>query len=352
MARVTGLAPSSVRAGAMKSALQAKSLHGAAEPELLLLADAGDQRLWSLLLSAVCVGETHFFRHREHFELVADRVRSAAKRPIRAWSAGCATGEEAYSLAAWLLQLLGEGQAEVLGTDLLESHVATARIGTYRRWSLRKEAPLLAPVVSAVAHEQSAPYHEASQFSVIPQVRAITSFATHNLLSPLPAEFGAFELVFCRNVFIYFQPWAVRAAMDQLLAALSPDGVLVLGPLDPVEGHVDLAQAKLLGPGVYQRRGTSSGRLSSVPARSAASEASDPTSGQQRVACHAPVTALTNSLAPGSAAVALHVQVLEFLEVGEFRSADAALARLTQVHADYVPGLFERALLHHRLGRV
>jgi len=126
-----------------------------APEEVLQRAAARETAVVHALCQAVSVGETFFFRHPEHFRWIASsllpELLDGGRRSIDAWSAGCATGEEAYSIAACLLDLLPWPRTvsvEVLGTDLLERNLVVARTGEYGAWSRRPSGPVLHPVFS------------------------------------------------------------------------------------------------------------------------------------------------------------------------------------------------------------
>src|SRR5207245_973212 len=120
--------------------------------EVLPRAAARELAVVHALCQAVSVGETYFFRHPDHFRWVAKsflpELLQGGRSSIRAWSAGCATGEEAYSIAACLLDLLPWPRTvslEVVGTDLLERNLAAARVGEYGAWSQRPSGPVRPP---------------------------------------------------------------------------------------------------------------------------------------------------------------------------------------------------------------
>src|SRR5262249_33703316 len=158
--------------------------------------------------SALLVGETYFFRQAEHFELlVASAIPDLAHEvegPIRAWSAGCSTGEEAYSIAACFLAARPQVQAEVCGTDISPSSLETARGGGYSRWSSRQSAPPIFQVHQLVGPDR---------LQVLPEVQALTRFVEHNLLEPAQPVLGEFHVIFCRNVLAYFSAPAARIAL-------------------------------------------------------------------------------------------------------------------------------------------
>ncbi|HUJ24552.1 MAG TPA: CheR family methyltransferase [Myxococcales bacterium] len=295
------------------------------EPEdVLRRAAAGERRVVHALCQAVSVGETFFFRQPEHFRTIASTLLPELMEQrvpaVRAWSAGCATGEEPYSLAACLLDLLPPGIAvEVLGTDLLERNLAAARAGVYGAWSQRPSAPMLHQLFHPVAGERVA---------VDERVRAATRFAEHNLLTPAPGEF---EIVFCRNVLVYFSPQAASAAVRHLAAAVAPGGALFFGSMDVGEPPPGLVA---MGPPELQIFRRTDARAAKRP----------PPPLPPRTTT--PFPPLKRPPEP----VALHLRALVHIERGEKKRAEAELGQLAREVPDYVPGILERALLHVRLG--
>jgi chemotaxis methyl-accepting protein methylase len=324
----SGFQPESVAREAVRRALE----HELAKPQtlhdVLRRAQARDPDLVRVVREAIGVRETYFFRHPEHFELAAARVAGLAEGGVvRAWSAGCATGEEAWSLAATIVANLN-GRADptqqmVLGTDIHAPALDQARTGTYRPSSQRPSGPLLYPVVS----------NTGGRLVVNPQLRAITSFAVHDLRDPPPGEF---ELIFCRNVLIYFKRDAAREVLARLASALVPGGLLAFGTIDV--DAADLPQLVRIGRpelNVFTTR-------PSVRAR------------KRPTTLAAPATTLVPVAAPSPAvpeqALALHRRALMWIETGGRGSADKALAELNRAYPDYVPGILERALAHARNG--
>jgi chemotaxis methyl-accepting protein methylase len=297
---------------------------GVSPAELLERVMARDPEIVPALERAVAVGETYFFRQPQHFELVAREV--AARRPpavVRAWSAGCATGEEAYSLAATLFDAAPSADASVLGTDLVAEHVATARSASYDRRSLRGRAPMY----------RLGPPSDGETVGIDERLRAVTRFEPHNLLEPLPEAYGRFDVVLCRNVLVYFTPAAQRAAVAHLTAALAEGGIVLFGPLDLVEPPAGLVP---VGPPELQ-----AWRRPWAPEPIAAARARTP---------GALPRLRRAGRGPHDTAVSLHVRALERLDAGELRGAAALLDELVRREPEYVPGLVERALVHMRHG--
>ncbi|MHB8875729.1 MAG: CheR family methyltransferase, partial [Myxococcaceae bacterium] len=248
-AALTGFSPAAIRREAVVAVLAAMRLRGFPDAELLEACRANDEELGSALCEAVLVGETYFFRHPEHFEFAAARLASVRARPgrvLRAWSAGCSSGEEAYSLAACLLAVTRGAAAavEVVGTDLNPGALARAKVATYGPWSLRDSGPLLYPVLERAPD---------AKLRVLDGVRLVTRFERHNLLSPAAPLFGQFDLVFCRNALTYFTPAAVKLALSNLTAALAPGGALVLATMEADEAPEGLERIGPPGLQIFAR---------------------------------------------------------------------------------------------------
>jgi chemotaxis protein methyltransferase CheR len=319
----TGFSADAILPDAIRRAVESL---GSTPEELVARAAARDRAVVHALCQAVSVGETFFFRHPDQFgwvarELVPELVASS-RSSVRAWGAGCATGEEAYSLAACLLDSMPPGLAvEVLGTDLLERNLAIARRAVYGAWSCRPSGPQL----HRVLHEDGS-----GKRCVDERVRSVTRFELHNLLDSAPAR--SFDLIFCRNVLVYFSPAAAQSVVRHLIEALAPSGALLFGPMDLAEVPAGLARCGAPELQIYRR-----------PTSRAAHER--PTPAQKDVVAHA-----VPRPAPPPEPVALHLRALVHIERGEKAVALRALTELCTLVPEYVPGILERALLHVRDG--
>jgi chemotaxis protein methyltransferase CheR len=195
------------------------------------------------MLNCICTNETRFFREPQQFELLVERVVPAwrdlaahgqRERRLRVWSAACATGEEPYSLAMLLLRLLPPSDGwvvEVLGTDISTRALAKARDGVYPI-ERREEIPrdLFTRVMQRSAGSRG------TSMAVGPEARAIVRFERHNLCGDAGPVGRAFDLVFCRNVLIYFDAATKTRVVGQVLRRLRPDGLLFLGHAEALSG--------------------------------------------------------------------------------------------------------------------
>jgi chemotaxis protein methyltransferase CheR len=193
------------------------------------------------------VGETYFFRDRASLTALEQHVLPsliAAQRvkgilQLRVWSAGCATGEEPYSLAILLDRLLPDRShwyVMIRATDINPEALEAAQRGLYRAWSLRETPVWL--------RERYFCRRSAATFEVDPQMRRMVTFGPCNLADDADlatvANTNSVDVILCRNVLMYFTPEAQRAVVAQFHRALAPGGWLVVGAVE--------ASAELLRP--------------------------------------------------------------------------------------------------------
>lgn len=169
------------------------------------------------LATSLAIGETAFLRRPAHFTALSQLLSTLPENggAPRIWSAGCSTGEEAYSLAAVL------PGAKIFATDVREDAIAQARLGRYRLRSLRGLDP----------HGLSWLDTRGDRLEVRPELRQRVEFRVHNLVhDPYPE---GFDVIFCRNVLLYFRAEVAAAVLARLIDSLHPGGVLFLGDFDP-----------------------------------------------------------------------------------------------------------------------
>ncbi len=204
---------------------------------------ARDPDAIAALVEQVVVGETAFWRHPEQLAAMT-RLVAEAPGPLRVWSAGCATGEEPWSVAIALLDAGREGKGDrILATDVSSRALAAAAEGVYGVRALRK----LPPALAARWLEGDA------QRCVRSELRSLVELRRHNLVAD-PAPPGPFDVVLCRNVLIHFEPRAAGAVLRRLAGALRPGGLLVLGPIElPLAAGVELEWVDEAGATLLRR---------------------------------------------------------------------------------------------------
>jgi two-component system CheB/CheR fusion protein len=174
------------------------------------------------------IGVTRFFRDPEAFALLEQRIlpelltREPRNVPLRLWVAGCATGEEAYSLAILLQELAaayGDRPIKIFATDVHRGSLEQATLGVYGEDAIANVSP-----------DRLARYfmQSGNTYQVVPELRQMVVFAQHNVISDAP--FTRVDLISCRNLLIYLQPPAQQRVLSFFHFALSQAGMLFLGP--------------------------------------------------------------------------------------------------------------------------
>ncbi len=191
------------------------------------------------VVEALTTNETSWFRDGVPFMLLEDVILPECRRdrrgPLRVWSAACSTGQETYSIAMSLIDQ-GEEDFTVLGTDLSGAVLERARAGVYTQLEVNRGLP----VSALVNHFDRA----GTGWQVAADVRAHVGFRQHNLLDAPPAG-PLFDVVFVRNVLIYFDAAARRDVLARIARVVRPGGFVILGaaetlPLDPPWERIDV----------------------------------------------------------------------------------------------------------------
>lgn len=208
---------------------------GCATAEEYLIRHIPSQAEAGELARRLSVVETYFLRNREQFnalqDLIVERARSGV-RHLRVLSAGCSSGEEPYSIALVARENLPEldrWDVSITAIDVNPEGLERARGGRYRNWSLR-ETP------EEVQRRYWKPAGD--EFVLDPAVRAMVRFEARNLVDTDPQFWRpeAFDIVFCRNVLMYFTPDAARAVVGRFARSLAPGGYLFLGHAETLRG--------------------------------------------------------------------------------------------------------------------
>ena len=193
------------------------------------------------LIDAICTRETLFFRDNSPFELlrrkilpdlIARKTDAASPSPARLniWSAGCSTGQEIYSIAIVIRECLpnpNRFQIRLLGTDISDTALAGARSGEYSQVTVERGLP---------ADKLNRYFtRNGGAWRIRDDIRRMCAFRKHNLMDPFDG-LGRFDIVFCRNVAIYFKPEDKERLFDKLAGALEPGGCLIIGSSESLSG--------------------------------------------------------------------------------------------------------------------
>lgn len=356
--RITGFSPDAVQPAALQRFLARSMAGGTSAGEIAERALADDPALVRALAENVTVGETYFFRHPEQFDRVVTDVLEPFdwQKPFRAWSAGCATGEEAWSIAACLNSVAPkEADWLVEGSDILARNVRTAEAGLYGSWSVRRLTPLRFNALEPLAD---------GRYRVIDELRPRTRFHVGNLLDA-SAKTAAFDLIFCRNVLVYFSDDTRQEAVARLRDALAPDGVLFFGAMDVDGTPPGLVRAGPAELQMYARADSPRWRTRTPvpPVRTSRPPPVRPPPAVPRVTPEprppAPVVRTARPRVPvppkappelvrATEPLVLHLEALLLMEKGADRDAARVLDELVVESPGYVAGLLERALMYQR----
>lgn len=208
--------------------------------------------LASRVVEALLNNETYFFRDRAPFDMIARQalpalaIRRARERHLRIWSAGCSTGQEAYSIAMLFADEPAKWagwKIDILGTDVSDAAIERARSATYTQFEVQRGLG----IAQMIKWFEEADGGWQAKEALRRQVR----FANHNLLESPPRP-GNFDLILCRNVLLYLAPETKTKAFDRLAEAMVPDGWLLLGAGETVIGQTRRLEADKDNRGLYR----------------------------------------------------------------------------------------------------
>ena len=193
------------------------------------------------IIDAITTNETLFFRDANPFELLRHKIlpevidrhtngKSILPRPIRIWSAACSTGQEIFSIAIVLKELLGDiskYSLKLLGTDLSDAAIKQASYGMYNKFEIERGLP----------REQLHRYFTAvgDNWKIRDEIRSMATFQKINLMLPF-VGLGKFDIIFCRNVAIYFTLEDRKKLFEKIADTLEPDGYLLIGSTESLTG--------------------------------------------------------------------------------------------------------------------
>ena len=207
-------------------------------------------------VNAFTVNETYFYREDHQLrcltaELLADRLRlKGQEHAIRIWSVPCSTGEEPYSIAIWLLEnwpMVDKYEIEIVGSDIDTGVLERARSGVFGKRALMRLSPYLVEKYFAPAGFET--------WKILDDLRNSVRFSRVNIVEPAETRpHGQFDVIFCRNVLIYFDDASRRVAAENLYENLAPGGYICLGHSESMSRITPLFEVRRFADAiVYQR---------------------------------------------------------------------------------------------------
>lgn len=310
--------------------------------------------VWDQLISVLTIGETYFFRNTSHFDALTKNIlpaiireREHSNRRIRIWSAGCATGEEPYSLAILLKETIPNIESWnvfILATDINREALKKAQLGRYGPWSFR-----------GVEKRVQDTYFQlgGNQYVLNDAIKRMVTFDYLNLVADafpsLTNNTNAMDIIMCRNVTIYFDERLTRQVIQKFHNSLVTNGWLVPGPSEPnMIYYSDFATQNFPGTVVYQKLSTAQSKpkfepFKPLPENPAPVVAFTPTT---------PLARATLPSAPPPPPLDVFKQALELLRAGK---SDAALTKLYEKidqDAQFAPAYFTLGKIYANKGNL
>lgn len=196
------------------------------------------------LVNILTTNETYFFREPKHFEYLRDNILSTWRgKCFRVWSAASSSGEEAYSIAMTLAEKLGAKEWEVLGSDLSTKVLEEASQGVYmmERLELLEQDLMEKYCLKGVRSQQGS-------FRIVDKIRKRTHFGQLNLMKPIPHKIGSFDVIFLRNVLIYFDNDTKKQVVERIASVLKPGGHFFIShseTLSRITDHLEMVQPSI-----------------------------------------------------------------------------------------------------------
>ncbi|MCJ2034723.1 CheR family methyltransferase [Methylobacterium sp. J-068] len=219
-----------------------------------------DTAMERAVVEAMTTNETFFFRDRVPFDLFRDvllpeaMARRASQRRLRIWCAAASTGQEPYSLAMMLNDAaprLAGWSVDLVATDLSTEVLEKAKAGLYSHFEVQRGLP----VQALIKHFEQV----GEQWRISAPLRQMVDYRPLNLLHPFDA-LGSFDIIYCRNVLIYFDAPTKGDVLGRLSASLAPDGALLLGAAETVIGLTDRLVPSPQHRGLYNQAGGAAAR--------------------------------------------------------------------------------------------
>jgi chemotaxis protein methyltransferase CheR len=221
-------------------------------PDLVAKMKSGAEALTTEVVEAMTTNETFFFRDKIPFDHLRDTIlplmlqSRASRRSLRIWSAACSTGQEPYSIAMCLKEkgaALAGWRIEIVGTDLSQEVLEKSRAGIYSQFEVQRGLPIQLLVKYFT--------QSGELWQISPEIRGMVQHRQLNLLQDF-SDLGKFDVIFCRNVLIYFDQDTKINVFERLARSLEPDGMLMLGAAESVVGITDAFRPYPDRRGLYQ----------------------------------------------------------------------------------------------------
>jgi chemotaxis protein methyltransferase CheR len=216
--------------------------------DYLSLIDRGDGPEWECFVNALTTNLTSFFREPHHFPVLAEHLKKLKGRPVKIWCSAASTGEEPYSIAMTVVEALGSFNVPVsiIASDLDTNVLAVAKAGVYAADRLGKM-----PKEQVARFFQAIDHGADGRYTVCPELRKMITFERINLLAPDWPLRGALDVIFCRNVMIYFDKPTQYKVLARFSSLLHADGLLFSGHSESFLHAADIFRS--LGKTVYAK---------------------------------------------------------------------------------------------------
>ena len=207
----------------------------------------GDSSELQIAIDLLTTNETHFFREPKHFDFLRDKVLPLhrAGRPFRVWSAASSSGEEPYTIAMLLAGCLGEVPWEVIGSDISTRVLARARSGHY---SMERAHEIPQPYLTRFCLKGTG--SQEGTFLISKGLRDKVQFKQVNLIEPFP-QMGEFDVIFLRNVMIYFDQPTKAHLVSRMLPLLRPGGYFFISHSESLNGISNAYE--IVAPAIYRK---------------------------------------------------------------------------------------------------
>jgi chemotaxis protein methyltransferase CheR len=313
-----------------------------------------------ILAGHLTVGETYFFREKKSFEILEERIlqelirsRRTTERRLRIWSAGCCTGEEPYSIAMLLDKQIPDRNnwnITILATDINPRFLQKASEGLYAEWSFR-DSP-------AWIKERCFERKKGGRFEILPEIKKRVTFSYLNLAEDvypsLTNNTNAMDVIFCRNVLMYFSPERAKRVIQNLYRSLVDGGWLIVSPSETSQAlYSQFATVNLPGVILYRkdsnlsRTGQAMGAVPSMPVEEAGGSFQPPVHFLSE-----PVPEAIFTQEPAEARPASYTAAAALYEQGRYAEASGKIAGLLSDHPDDAKAMVLLARVYANQGRL